>query len=490
MEVETEAGTTIRRRLTRRSTFRIAGTFAAVALLGCAAPAPIVVRPTPTSSSTAIPATKTPASPTSEPTATDTAPTPVPSATAVPTPIPRTATWWTGPADSTWLGASNEALRQLTLASPEFTVKVSGGHADFGRIIAGLASGQSPDVVDIGMVGPFASRGVLRSIDDLVGQGTTSASNYATPMWLNGSWTGKMYGIPALDHGPELGLVWNSSLAGGELMVGSPPTRWDELCRAGRSLTQPATTGTIERLGFDPLDGVGSLLDTVRDLTGEEWYDSTSKRVTLANTGYQTFLEGVLAYYASVGAERVAQFRQDVSPLTDSMDSGFIQGRQVALLTGYWTIGAMAQPEHDHNWKFASTWSPTLDGKQSIQRLGGRLAAIPVAAKNPPTSWDLVTFLAGDVTNGIFLDRTGRFSASRSFVNGATWENHPNLTFFLESITSATILSARGNNAVAGFAQVKWDQAIDDVISGRRGTSDALSVAQSGIEAEVRRLGA
>ena len=42
---------------------------------------------------------------------------------------------------------------------------------------------------------------------------------------------------------------------------------------------------------------------------------------------------------------------------------------------------------------------------------------------------------------------------------------------------------------VAGFAQVKWDQAIEDVIGGRRSSSDALSVAQSAIETEVRRLG-
>jgi maltose-binding protein MalE len=493
LEVENQAGLTKSRRLTRRDTLQIGCAFAALIAVGCATPAPGVVHATPSSVSAQTLATDTPAIPTTEPIATQTAATqtvspPLPSATTVPTPIPRTATWWTGPTDTAWLAAANETMRQLTIANPGFTAKVSGGHEDFGRIIAGMASGQSPDAIDIGTIGPFASRGVLRSIDGYLDQGNTYASNYAVPMWLNGSWGGKMYGVPALDHGPELGLVWNRSLADGELTTVSPPKRWDDLCRAGRSLTQPATAGAIERLGFDPLDGVGSLLDTVRDLTGEDWYDSTSKHVRLANSTYQAYLDSVLAYYVSLGADRVGQFRQDVAPLTDSADSGFVQGRQVAILTGYWTIGSIAQPERAHAWQIASTWLPTLAGKQSVQRLGGRLAAIPAAAKNPATSWDLVKFLAGDVTNGIFFDRTGRFSASRSFVNGATWGKDPNLTFFLESISSASILVARGNNAVAGFAQVKWDQAIDDVITRRRSTSDALGVAQSAIETEVRRL--
>jgi ABC-type glycerol-3-phosphate transport system substrate-binding protein len=298
-----------------------------------------------------------------------------------------------------------------------------------------------------------------------------------------------VYGIPALDHGPELGLVWNQTLAGSDLSSSSPPKRWDELCRAGRSLTRPETEGAIDRLGFDPLDGVGSLLDTVRDLTGVDWYEPATRRVSLANSTYQGYLDGVLAYYSAVGADRIGQFRQDVTPLTESADSGLNQGRQIAVLSGYWAMISIARLERDRSWQYATTWAPTLSGKNTVQRMGGRLAVIPANAKNQATSWDIVQFLASDSASSIFLNRIGRFSASRSFVSGEAWKRFPNLTFFLDSIASASLVTARGNNAVAGFAQAKWAQAIDEVLGHRHSSAEALGIAQTAVEAEVRRLG-
>ena len=494
MAIELQNDTKRAVRLSRRGTLRLVGALTLVGVVGCVPPLQSIKRAPPSPTSAPV-STSTPIIvPTVEPVATETpaiAPsaTPIPSPTPIPTPAPRSATWWTGPTDDAWLSAATEVTRQVTIAHPEFTVRVSGGHSDFGRLVGAMASGQSPDVIDIGSIGPFASRAVIRALDDYLGAGTVSASNYPVPMWLNGAWDGKTFGIPALDHGPELGLVWNTTLAGTDLSSAAPPKLWADLYQAGRTLTRPAMTGPIDRFGFDPLDGVGSLLDTVRDVTGVDWYNPISRRVNPANSMYHEFLDGVVAYYNVIGPDRISQFRQDVSPLTNTADSGENQGKQVALLDGYWAMSSIARLEIDRTWQFSSTWAPTQRGTAAVQRLGGRLAVIPATAKNPANSWDLVQLLASDTASQAFLDRTGHFAATHSFVAGGSWKQYPNLSFFIESISTASLLSGRGNNPVSGFAQVKWDQAIQTVISGGQSSSAVLAAAQGAVEAEVRRLG-
>ena len=479
-------------RLSRRKALGLAGAFAWFGIIGCGAqPQPVASTPAaPSPAPTTTPRVPVPTETIAikpsqpEPTAT-----PVPSPTNVPTPVPREATWWTGPPGATWLAAASDVSRQVTRSHPEFTVRVSGGHGDFGRLVGSMASGQAPDVIDVGSIGSFASRGVIRTLDGYLSADTVSASNYPEPMWLNGSWSGKTYGVPALDHGPELGLVWNASLSGNDLTAVDPPKLSSLLYAVGHTLTQPGGIGPIDRLGFDPLDGVGSLLDTVRDVTGVDWYDPISRRVNLANSMYQEYIDGVMAYYSLIGTDRISQFRQDVAPMTDRADSGENQGKQVALLDGYWTVGAISRLETDRAWQFLSTWAPTLKGVDRVQRLGGRLAVIPSAAKNPTNSWDLIKVLASDRANQTFLAGSGHCATSNSFVAGGTWKQYPGLSFFVDSIAAASVLSGRGNNPVAGFAQVKWDQALQSLISGNQSSSEVLAMAQAAIEAEVRRLG-
>src|SRR5207249_244607 len=136
--------------------------------------------------------------------------------------------------------------------------------------------------LEIGSLGPLAARGVLKSLDSYLTTSRVSSSNYLPTMWENGGWKGTIQGIPALDHGPELALFWNRTLAGDAIDAGSPPTTLADVLRIGRSLTKKAPDGKLILLGYDPLDGVGALLDTARDLTGQSWLSSNGSQVQLA----------------------------------------------------------------------------------------------------------------------------------------------------------------------------------------------------------------
>lgn len=409
--------------------------------------------------------------------------TPVPP-TATPTPAPRTLTLWTVRSDPPWLQALHKAVTTLPVAPGVVAVEVSGAHADFGEIVESFGAGLAPDLIEPGDFVPLAARSMLRPLDRFLASSAFDARNYPPAMWVNGQWQQKVFAIPALDHGPELGLVWNSALTA----TASTPASWEDLYVFGRQLTQRDAHGAIQLLGFDPLDGVGGLLDTVRDVTGQQWYDPAANRVTLDHPAFRAFLDGIAAYYQAVGIEQLRAFRKAWRPLTDSKRSAVNAGRQVAILNGYWSPPELDRLASDHSWRFEVGWIPSIPLGTTIQRLGGRVLAIPVAAKEPDDAWALIETLSSDAANRILCEGVGTFALTRSFAQSGGWKTHPGVQFYVDSVTGASRLSSRSNNPVAGFAQAKWTQAIGQVLSGKQSSAEALKAAQTAVQAEADRI--
>jgi ABC-type glycerol-3-phosphate transport system substrate-binding protein len=470
---------------------RLGGALASLALAACAPTIRPPVPPRATETATSVPVL--PPSPLAAPSAVATAePTIVPTAappTSTATPVPRTITWWTERSDPAWLKAVAEAGRRFSAIHPEATVESSGGHADFGRTVGSIAIGLAPDLLETGSLGPLAARGVLRSLDPYLAGSQVSPGNYEPTMWDNGRWNGTVQGIPALDHGPELALFWNRSLAGDAIDPSHPPATWDELLRVGRSLTRNAADGSLTLLGFDPLDGVGALLDTVRDLTGQPWLSSNGSQVQLAQPAYQQHLDAVVAYCLTIGVDRLNDFRMHNVALTADAASAVNQGKQAALLTGYWSVAEVEPFAKDHQYDFRAAWAPAHQSGLLPQRLGGRLLVVPSAAHGPGDGWELLEFLTTDDVNDLFLGLAGRLAATRSYVSSGRWKRVAGLEFFLDSLSQATQLSARSNNPIAGYAQVKWEQVLSDVLTKGKSSAEALATAQATLQVALGKAG-
>jgi hypothetical protein len=231
---------------------------------------------------------------------------------------------------------------------------------------------------------------------------------------------------------------------------------------------------------------VGSLLDTVRDLTGQNWIDPNEKKVTLDNPAYAAYLTSIVEYYRDLGADNVSKFRQDVPPLTDTRDGGENRGRQVAIVSGYWTVSDVATMSQNPTWTFSASWAPAMPSVGKIQRVGGRLIVIPIGSRQPAGGWDLTQFLVGDLANTAFFSRTGRFVATQSFLAAKSGTGPASLQFFIDSMRTATQVKSHDGSPVASFAEVKWEQAVSDVLAGNRSVADALGIAQKTVDAEYR----
>lgn len=483
MDLRRFSGSAVPRISRRRMIGALAALSALSALNGCGVISPgrptAAPRATAASGGTAPAAVATIAAPTVLPST----PTPVP---PTPTPVPQTLTLWTVRSDSPWLNALKQVAALFTASHPNVTVTVSGGHADFGKIIEGLGTDLAPDVIEPGELIAFAARSLVKPLDSYLSGSTIDKANYFTAMWVNGSWNGKQYGIPALDHGPELGFALNASLAG----TTTAPTSWTDLYSFGQRLTKRDGSGAIQRLGFDPLNGVGGILDTVRDITGQNWFTQGSDKITLDNDAYQSFLQGIVTYYQAIGLDQLSAFRNSYLPLTNQEKSAVNLGREVSILDGYWAPGEIARFTHDASWKFAYSWMPTNPPGTTVQRLGGRVLAIPSVAPAPDASWSLIETLSGDPANKILCEQVGTCAMTRSFIKAGDWQARPSLSFYVNSMTKAIILTSRSNNVVAGFAQAKWAQAIGQVLSGAQSVPDALKAAQTAIQAEAGRAAA
>lgn len=396
-----------------------------------------------------------------------------------PTPLPHVVTIWTADPSTALTSALALALRKFSDQNPHYQVTVVGGQSDYGLIIQSLALTLGPDVIDPGALAPYATRGVLRALDGYVSAGSAVASNYSSIMWVNGQWQGKTYGVPALDHGPELGLLVNPALVGG-----SPANldTWDKLFGFGLANTKKDGQG-ISILGWDPLNGSGGLLETVSSLTGQSWYDPAANKLNLNNPAYQAYLDHLRGYYGSVGIKALDGFRNQLPGAGVPADSALSHGKEVAVIGGYRLATALS---NNGKLNLSTSWLPASAGSK-VQRVGGHFLAIPTAAKQPDDSWAVLSYLASDDANNLLFAESGSCAWTKSFVTSQAWQSQPIDGFFADSLTQATSLAGQPINPVAGVAQAAWQSAVAAVIQSGTSPSDALKTAQSTVQAELER---
>ena len=129
------------------------------------------------------------------------------------------------------------------------------------RFLVSVAGGTPPDVIffDRYAVAEWAARGAFEPLDDYIardyGSVDAMASRFYVPCWQEGSYRGKVYGIPnSVDN---RALYYNKDLLKSAGLVDErgeavPPRTWRDLQDYAVKLTRHDADGNITVVGFAP----------------------------------------------------------------------------------------------------------------------------------------------------------------------------------------------------------------------------------------------
>jgi multiple sugar transport system substrate-binding protein len=253
------------------------------------------------------------------------------------------------------------------------------------KILTGFAGGSGPDVFSFYSVdvAPWADRGLLRPVDQLVDKAAFIPSALA-----NGEWKGQVYAIPM---GMRMRPLFYRKDFLEEAGFAGPPTDWDALRTYAKKLVKRDGAANLERVGF--------WIPTSHPYkTPQFWL------AFLWNAGGEVLTpDGTRAAFNGPEGVRATEFLADLlrndridDPGSIKVDNtDFAQGRVTMLLSNIVTRGLMRNtPELRPN---VGITLPPGDKRQYVE-LAGEMLGISRSTKNMKEAEELARYLALNVS--------------------------------------------------------------------------------------------
>lgn len=343
------------------------------------------------------------------------------------------------------------------------------------RLTTATAGGIGPDVAmnDLGNVPSRADMGVIRALDDFLGDSGLDAYWPATQAAVK--WEGSTYALP-LETDVRV-LFYNKALfqAAG-LDPEAPPTTWDELVAASDALTV-VEGGRIQQLGFGPTLG-NTYFPLYAMLNGEDLQtdDGSLKFDTpAAIEALQWMVDRQNAYGSRAMTSFAATFGSGAS-------DPFISGKVAMIIQNNTFPGQIAQYAPDLDYGVALL----PNNGTSTSWSNGFSLEMSASTKAPEAAWRLMEYLMSPEVQHAYastnLSMVGNIAAAES----PDLMANPNWQVFVEQM---------GTSAFRPFsleAPAWYDTAlqpeVDAALLGTKTPEQALQDAQRSYENEVRRF--
>jgi multiple sugar transport system substrate-binding protein len=329
-----------------------------------------------------------------------------------------TLTWWDYYAEGANADAMQSQLKRYTDSHPNITIQRTAiPFADLKqKLLQGAAAGALPDIVVIDNPdhSAFAALGVLEDVTDRV-KTWGQADKYFQGPWASTTYQGKNYGIP--DNSNCLVLWYNTAFTDPGKVA--PPTNWDELKAAAKTLTQgdrfglavsgvKSEEGTFQWLPF--LWEAGADIPTLNSDGGKA---ALQLWVDLVKDG--TMSPGILGWKQS---DVLAQFQN---------------GKAAMMINGPWQIPTLKKDNPDLKWQVVTL----PQGKQGASILGGENMAIVKGGKNIDAAWELISWTQTPDNLKAYLTQAGKLPSRQDLANDTAWTGDPVLKVFIEQLKVA-----------------------------------------------------
>lgn len=375
--------------------------------------------------------------------------------------------------------AIERSVQRFEALYPEYRVTVF-RQLNWDDYIVRTVAGVPPDVVTTGSnVGAWAENNLVLPLDSFITDELRDA--IVAPMWENVTWLGHVYGVPSIEQGPRLGLVWNAAFladAGIEINPDEVLT-WYAFFDIADKLTVVDAERNVRRIGYDPRNGQNSRLFTVAPLWGVYDYLPFPGEPRLNHPGLVEMLE--------TNANRVYRKYPQWTGSTRWYDIALLQNVAVTNL-GVYAPGEVRNYNPDI--EIVVSWPPENNGKK-VQQLSGWALSIPYGAKNPEASFKLIEFLATDLELQLELfHAVGFLGGLKELYRRLAQEvQDPSVLWYLRSVDQAEYIDAIRPDPFLHVAESLFGQARELVYLHRHPAQTVLDDIQRQLVAQLNEAG-
>lgn len=330
---------------------------------------------------------------------------------------------------------TEDLIREFERRHPEIRVRVlamGAGGMNPQKLMTSIVGNVAPDVIaqDRFSVADWASRGAFRPLDDLMARDkddplTPRKSQYYDAPWAEGTYEGKVYGIPTgadnriLYYNRDLFAAKAADLRAAGLDPNRAPRTWSEVLAYSKVLTEFNPDGTLKCAGFMPNFG-NSWLYMYAFQMNAEFMSKDGRKCTINQPDVTKALQFMVDGYDLVGGYEKAKAFE--SGFLGKENDAFIIGKVAMKIDGDWILDGLSR--YAPNLNFGVAPPPVPDdrfykrGKFAHEKetyvtwVGGFCYAIPKGARNVQDGWEFLKWATS--TEGRMVEMRGQAAFSKS----------------------------------------------------------------------------
>jgi ABC-type glycerol-3-phosphate transport system substrate-binding protein len=276
------------------------------------------------------------------------------------------------------------------------------------KLTLNVVGDTAPDLITL--PAPFIQyqvKGLLQPIETYLAKSRIiNRQDYPANVMATFAVDGVQYGIPGIEVGVGLLLVYNMDLFAEAGLPETGPTTLTDIVQMHKKLTrQDPNTGTLTHVGIHPMDSMGgtyfpTVWSTVFDVP---WYNPQTRQLNLV--GFEEAVEWIASIYNTYSYDMIN------GAGIGGWTGGLTKGRLGMQINGSWVPGELKSL--NSTWRHGYTWMPTIRDDKATAALPWGLG-VPTNAKHPDLSFQLMEYFTTAQATQIMFDAVGWLSGNLS----------------------------------------------------------------------------
>lgn len=310
---------------------------------------------------------------------------------------------------------------------------------DSQKILAAIAAGNGPDVVDDfnNNIGKMASAGVLEPLDEYVEKTGYDLSGFVAAAVNSCRMDGKLYSLPISVN--LMALYYNKALLK-EAGFEQAPKTLEEMYEMAVATTKVNSDGTLDVCGFPDFPFV-YYTNNFGTAAGGGWYTPEGQPASADDEGNKLALELARRYREQFGLDNVLRF-QAAGKYFDPTDP-FVIGKQTFRVDGPW-LGRNVREVLMSDLDYGVTYIPYPQAKPELEGRGlvsSSTMFIASNSKNKDAAWDFISWFSSEGGQKHMAAKMGNFPSYLSLLSNEQVLSGYDMDFYTKLAQSPNLVT-------------------------------------------------